>query len=73
MKRLSLRVLRALCVQAVVVASLGAQNAADTTALGRAKAAPQAPAKPAAPKVAGPKPGAKPANPKKSRPAKRQG
>ena len=32
-----------------------------------------APARPAAPKVAGPKPGAKPANPKKRRPAKRQG
>ena len=32
----------------------------------------QVPAKPAAPKVAGPKPGAKPANPKKG-PAKRQG
>ncbi|MCM0675025.1 membrane protein insertase YidC [Micromonospora phytophila] len=39
----------------------------------RAKPAPQAPAKPVAPKVAGPKPGAKPVNPKKSRPAKRQG
>ncbi|MFY1618511.1 membrane protein insertase YidC [Micromonospora sp. WMMD736] len=40
---------------------------------GRGKAAPAAPVKAAAPKVAGPKPGAKPANPKKSRPAKRQG
>jgi YidC/Oxa1 family membrane protein insertase len=40
---------------------------------GRGKPAPQAPVKPTAPKVAGPKPGAKPANPKKSRPAKRQG
>ncbi|MFG3710558.1 membrane protein insertase YidC [Micromonospora sp. NPDC047730] len=46
---------------------------AKTGLLGRAKPAPQAPAKPAAPKVAGPKPGAKPANPKKGRPAKRQG
>ncbi|PZG02262.1 membrane protein insertase YidC [Micromonospora deserti] len=41
--------------------------------LGRGKPAAQAPAKPAAPKVAGPKPGAKPVNPKKGRPAKRQG
>ncbi|SCG60531.1 membrane protein insertase YidC [Micromonospora coxensis] len=42
--------------------------------LNRKKPAAQAPAKPAAPKVAGPKPGAKPTNPKKgSRPAKRQG
>ncbi|MEU4333043.1 membrane protein insertase YidC [Micromonospora lupini] len=40
---------------------------------GRGKAAPAAPVKATAPKVAGPKPGAKPANPKKSRPAKRQG
>ncbi|MEU7840738.1 membrane protein insertase YidC [Micromonospora sp. NPDC049114] len=40
---------------------------------GRGKAAPVAPVKATAPKVAGPKPGAKPANPKKSRPAKRQG
>ncbi|MET8083551.1 membrane protein insertase YidC [Micromonospora sp. NPDC005197] len=40
---------------------------------GRGKAAPTAPVKATAPKVAGPKPGAKPANPKKSRPAKRQG
>ncbi|MEV4385719.1 membrane protein insertase YidC [Micromonospora sp. NPDC049580] len=40
---------------------------------GRGKAAPTAPVKETAPKVAGPKPGAKPANPKKSRPAKRQG
>jgi YidC/Oxa1 family membrane protein insertase len=44
-----------------------------TGLLGRAKPTPQAPAKPAAPKVAGPKPGAKPVNPKKGRPAKRQG
>ncbi|WP_346537494.1 membrane protein insertase YidC [Micromonospora sp. DPT] len=41
--------------------------------LNRAKPAAQVPAKPAAPKVAGPKPGAKPTNPKKGRPAKRQG
>ncbi|MEU5780138.1 membrane protein insertase YidC [Micromonospora lupini] len=40
---------------------------------GRGKAAPAAPVKATAPKVAGPKPGAKPANPKKSRPVKRQG
>lgn len=41
---------------------------------GRGKAAPPAPVKATAPKVAGPKPGAKPVNnPKKSRPAKRQG
>ncbi|MEU7616156.1 membrane protein insertase YidC [Micromonospora rifamycinica] len=40
--------------------------------LNRNKPAAQVPAKPAAPKVAGPKPGAKPANPKKG-PAKRQG
>ncbi|MEV0805414.1 membrane protein insertase YidC [Micromonospora sp. NPDC050200] len=41
--------------------------------LNRAKPAAQVPAKPTAPKVAGPKPGAKPTNPKKGRPAKRQG
>lgn len=41
--------------------------------LSRNKPAAQVPAKPAAPKVAGPKPGAKPVNPKKGRPAKRQG
>ncbi|RKN46496.1 membrane protein insertase YidC [Micromonospora endolithica] len=41
--------------------------------LGRNKPAAQVPAKPVAPKVAGPKPGAKPVNPKKGRPAKRQG
>ncbi|MFF5172363.1 membrane protein insertase YidC [Micromonospora sp. NPDC000089] len=40
--------------------------------LNRNKPAAQVPAKPVAPKVAGPKPGAKPANPKKG-PAKRQG
>ncbi|MEH0845517.1 membrane protein insertase YidC [Micromonospora sp. CPCC 205711] len=40
--------------------------------LNRSKPVAQAPAKPAAPKVAGPKPGAKPVNPKKG-PAKRQG
>lgn len=41
--------------------------------LGRGKPAAQAPSKPAAPKIAGPKPGAKPVKPKKSPPAKRQG
>ncbi|MBM7077579.1 MULTISPECIES: membrane protein insertase YidC [Micromonospora] len=40
--------------------------------LNRNKPVAQVPAKPAAPKVAGPKPGAKPVNPKKG-PAKRQG
>jgi tetratricopeptide (TPR) repeat protein len=39
MNRLSLRVLRALCVQAVVVGSLNAQAAPDTSALARAKSA----------------------------------
>ncbi|TCB92047.1 membrane protein insertase YidC [Micromonospora zingiberis] len=50
----------------------GTQPAKTTGLFGRSKPAPE-PAKPAAPKVAGPKPGAKPANPKKGRPAKRQG
>ncbi|MEV0153427.1 membrane protein insertase YidC [Micromonospora sp. NPDC050686] len=48
------------------------QPAKNSGLFGR-KPAPQAPAKPTAPKVAGPKPGARPVNPKKNRPAKRQG
>ncbi|MFC0006590.1 membrane protein insertase YidC [Micromonospora siamensis] len=51
----------------------GPVQPAKTGGLFGRKPAAQVPAKPVAPKVAGPKPGARPVNPKKSRPAKRQG
>ncbi|MBY8873571.1 membrane protein insertase YidC [Micromonospora sp. PLK6-60] len=54
-------------------ATRAAVQPAKTGGLFGRKPAPQAPAKPATPKVAGPKPGARPVNPKKNRPAKRQG